>query len=349
MKNFLEQAFLLAPIDPDTKRAFDLVARGRSLLQRSQSKAQLNIRNVESVFAAFEMASLFGRLGDMPPEEVKELGSAMRRLIVHTIEHYMVVPVYPKRMGAPRNYGEFGKLVRELGANGHQVSVLTFNYDIGIDLGLWQSGIEVDYCLRPEPIDEQGRTIDLIKLHGSLNWVGCSKCGQLIPRQMRYVQESALKANSFMENPLPFLVELRPLSTLGQLRESRCSCGAEIGAEPVIIPPTPNKARLHEELRTVWARAAHHLREADNIFVIGYSWPDGDHFFHQLYAVGTVGDVVLRRFWVCDPDPAVREKFQRLLLGQQALDCFGPEAALEAYRFGGAIDAIAGMFGVTIQ
>jgi hypothetical protein len=66
-------------------RAFSLVAAARSQLQRAQSKARLDIRNVESVFAAFEMAALFERLGDLPREDIGRLLPSMRQVIVHTI------------------------------------------------------------------------------------------------------------------------------------------------------------------------------------------------------------------------------------------------------------------------
>lgn len=58
-----------------------------------------------------------------------------------------------------------------------------------------------------------------------------------------------------------------------------------------------------ERVQNVWRRAATRLQEADNVFVIGYSWPNADQFFHQLYAVGTAGESILRRFWVLDPNP----------------------------------------------
>jgi hypothetical protein len=90
MKDFLEKAMLLSPSD-EVAEAFALVSKAGSRLQLAQSKAQLNIRNVESVFAAFEMAELFERLGDLRVDEIRRLTDAMRTVIVHTVEHYMQV------------------------------------------------------------------------------------------------------------------------------------------------------------------------------------------------------------------------------------------------------------------
>jgi len=116
----------------------------------------------------------------------------------------------------------------------------------------------------------------------------------------------------------------------------------------MIVPPTPSKANGHRELPAVWQRAAKRLSEAQNIIVIGYSWPDGDHFFHQLYALGTVGDTILLRFWVFNPDERVRAKFREHLLGQQARDCFGPQFDRpEEYRFDRTISHVMETFGIS--
>ena len=52
MKDFLEKAMLLEPSHGPAAAAFKLVRKARSQLQLAQSKARLDIRNVESVFAA---------------------------------------------------------------------------------------------------------------------------------------------------------------------------------------------------------------------------------------------------------------------------------------------------------
>lgn len=54
-----------------------------------------------------------------------------------------------------------------------------------------------------------------------------------------------------------------------------------------------------------------------------YSLPSTDSFFRQLYALGTVGPIPLKRFWVFDIDPTREEVFRKLL---------GP-GARERFRF----------------
>jgi len=73
----------------------------------------------------------------------------------------------------------------------------------------------------------------------------------------------------------------------------------------------------------VWKEAANELGDAENIFIIGYSLPETDAFFRYLYALGTVGEKPLKRFWVFDPDSTgvVEERFISLL-GPGARDRF---------------------------
>jgi hypothetical protein len=82
---------------------------------------------------------------------------------------------------------------------------------------------------------------------------------------------------------------------------------------PVIVPPTWSKAEHHARIEQVWREAARELSEARNIYVIGYSLPATDQFFRYLYAVGSIGDGRLRRFWVFDPEKEVHARFEALL------------------------------------
>ena len=351
MADFLEKAMALGPALGDLgPNPFELVKKARAMLQQAQSKARLDIRNVEAVFGAFEMAELFGRLGSLDDEELRRLTSSMRRVIVRTIEHYLEVQVDLKgRITTPRHYDKFGALVRALTDAGHQVSILTFNYDLGIDLGLWLNKLDIDYCLdTPQPTPHAPLPIELMKLHGSTNWAQCTnhRCAgrrpiaHWVPTIVDNLEAKwRLEGGGRRKGPIR-------LSVASDLSQLKCVCGQSCADEPKIIPPTVSKSGLHRELASVWQRAAHRLQQAQNIFVIGYSWPEGDHFFQQLYALGTSGETILSRFWVYNPDERVRERFKNQLLGQQARDCFGPA---DAVGFAEAIPEIAAALDVALH
>ena len=88
---------------------------------------------------------------------------------------------------------------------------------------------------------------------------------------------------------------------------------------------------------SVWQRAAQHLSEAENIFLLGYSLPITDQFFHLLYALGTIGATRLKRLWVFDPDSQgqVKPRYEQML-GQSAEHRFNVRRAV----FGDAIRII---------
>ena len=102
MADFLDTADeLRKTIDlGDDKASFDAVFKGISALQAVHSKSTLDVYNLESVFAAFEMASLFGRLGSLTAEEIRGMSSAIRRLIVRTLEERIMLPVRGKTVNS---------------------------------------------------------------------------------------------------------------------------------------------------------------------------------------------------------------------------------------------------------
>lgn len=91
------------------------------------------------------------------------------------------------------------------------------------------------------------------------------------------------------------------------------ACCQPLPPEPVIVPPTWDKAGYQGALKTVWSMAARQLSDASQIFICGYSLPETDSFFRYLYAIGSAGDVLLKRICVLDPAPIVRDRFQNLL------------------------------------
>jgi len=301
--------------------AFDLVVRGRQELAAVQSKARFDIRNLESVFAAFEVATIFGELGRLSGTDVQTLLPAIRRVIVITLEKRMEFEVSNGIIQPSHHYKMFATLMQALLAKGEVVSIITFNYDIGLDFALRAQKLFIDYCLVDAPSPDEPR-IDLMKLHGSINWAECNECKRqiLVHQVLDAVNDEEKRFR--LEGGAPPKITLR----VGERFATLEHCGVNsCGPDAVIVPPTADKGGAHELLRPVWRRAAQHLREADNVFVLGYSWPNGDQFFRQLYALGTVGPRLLRKFWVFNPDPGVRTRIASELLGQQALDRLGGE------------------------
>lgn len=285
--------------------AFTNVFRGISALQVVHSKSQLDLVNIEAIFSAFEMARTLERFPGRDASEIEKLVSDLKTLIVWTLQNSFGVRHRENRLHGPDIYSRFADLVlhlRDRSPLRKDVGVITFNYDLGLDLGLGFAGLKPNYHLD----SNDGQGIPLLKLHGSLNWGACAKCGQIVPIGLADV----LNRNSLLR----MSTEEFFLNPSGEFQR-HTHCGVQLSQEPAIVPPTWNKEDYHRSIAAVWRRAAGELAAAEDIFVIGYSLPRTDEFFRYLFALGSAGDSLLRRFWVINPDASgsVNDRFQTLL------------------------------------
>lgn len=322
MRDFLDVADRLRKTHQTGNRQedFELVFKGIGALERAHSKAAVDIDNVESVFAAFEMAKLIGRLGELPDDDVERLPGAMRRVIEVTIEETVEFPISQGRIVAPVGYAKLAKLILEVCSSPvhdqgprfpgslSQFSVITFNYDLCLDFAFHSASVPVGYGLGPF---KDGPSVHVLKLHGSLNWGACKAHGVVAWPLADYFA----KKHFLLEDMQSFRLQIG-----SRLTEFQHCSGASVDG-PLVVPPTWNKGQYQESLVPVWRTAAWELSQAENIFVCGYSLPETDQFFRYLYALGTIGPVRLKKFWVFNPDQNAEDHFRRLL-GQAVLPRF---------------------------
>lgn len=126
---------------------------------------------------------------------------------------------------------------------------LNVNLDYGIDF--------INSDLK-NPINDT--SILLLKMHGSMNWLFCPKC-----QHMTLFSKKMIATEAFY---FPRKCE---------------TCGVRM--EPIIIPPTYYKEMsnrlLNRLIHQIFLKADEILRQADKIFICGYSFPDAD--FHIKY------------------------------------------------------------------
>lgn len=212
----------------------------------------------------------------------------------------------------PDPYTEFIKLVKHLkdaASPNHKIGILTFNYDVIVDVACHVGGIAIDYRL--DHAREESR-VPLLKLHGSLNWTRRKSDGTIWSWQIHPFLKALsadrgweLQSDNYAPVTLP----------IGSSLPATTKEGDELTGSAVLVAPTASKTESQRTLAPVWGAAAESLAEAENIFVIGYSMPTTDSFFRFLYALGTVGNVPLKRFWVFNPDSTgeVDRRFHDLL------------------------------------
>lgn len=319
MANFLDVAsdLLRAGKVDDKRDHFERVFSAIGGLQRVHSKAQLDLNNIESIFTVLELGRIIQRIPGMEPTDIPQAIASLKELIVNTLVTTIEFPVNEGRIGVPKPYEEFAALLRCLRTNAlpiKSVSVITFNYDLAADIALLQAGLSPDYIIeaaQPNP----GR-VDLLKLHGSLNWATEVESRIIRPLHL----DSFLQNYRFDYFEEPRGMQLPICSSLVEYFRCHGNPPVAVDSEPVIVPPSWNKADYHQALSNVWARAAEHLAEAESIFVVGYSLPETDSFFRHLYALGSVGKTTLRRIEVFNPDTSGETDSRfRALLGPGAI------------------------------
>src|SRR5262249_69496 len=148
---------------------FERVFRAIGELYRVHSKADLNLDNLESVFAVFEMAQLLGLLPGTDESEIPRVVKSMRRVITKTLEEAMLFRYDTHGdLLPPSAYSQLVQLLDDLDKRKLSASILTFNYDVGLDFALHHSVMPFTYALAD---GEAGTKV--LKLHGSLNWAKC--------------------------------------------------------------------------------------------------------------------------------------------------------------------------------
>ncbi len=311
MADFLDVASYLHSTGKVDDKApyFEKVFKAIGALQVVHSKSQLDLNNIESVFNAFEIANTIGKLPGFVPEEIPSVISSLKEVIVTTLEQTIKFPARGSYISAPLPYKSFVELLQHIMSDAvptHTVSVITFNYDIAIDVALHMARLGIDYGLGSS---SSSGYVPLLKLHGSLNWASNSNDGSIVPLTLGdYLSKYSIK--------FPMNISECRIPIGAQLKEYFSNnTNIEVEAEPVIVPPTWNKAEHHQILSQVWGRAAKELSQAEYIFIIGYSLTETDVFFRLLYALGTVGGAPLKKIEVFNPDNSVetRKRFESLM------------------------------------
>jgi hypothetical protein len=285
--------------------AFEIVFKALGSLRAAHAKSKIDTQNIESVFAAFEMAVLLETPLDLKPEEMADLNLAMAQVIQDTLETSVLFP-YGDHGGylPPKPYQEFAELIQK--CDPRQLAIITFNYDICLDYAFYFNRMLPNYIL-DDPLGHE--KIKLLKLHGSLNWYRCVNCQKIVAFA---IDRIAREAPWFPRQPDEYNFRIGPRVR----RLGHCTHNQDDSLEgPVIVPPTSNKLVHYKELKAVWVQAANELATAENVLVFGYSLPPSDYFFRYLYALGSIGPARPKRFFVFDPDRTgvVEQRFRDLL------------------------------------
>jgi hypothetical protein len=225
---------------------------------------------LEDVYTAIHKAVSRNRvIKGYGAESLKSLEDQLTRSISEAINVYI-----EHDLDEAGYLGGFIRLL-QLGAQRRAHSVISLNWDILLDQRIGRGERErdrvyVDYGTQCTGIgNEDNRVkpallakshnepvVQLLKLHGSLNWLVCPQCERLYVNWDRKV---ALEDH--------------------QCR--KCESGS-VQLQPSIILPTFQKTLDSLHYRNIWNQAANRLASASKVVFIGYSFPLADFDFRAL-------------------------------------------------------------------
>lgn len=249
--------------------SFASVSEARKKLQVAYAKSNVDLDNIENLFSTFEMASLIGRLSDLPKQTVEILPEHLRFLIMRTLERTILYPINGKdsQIPPPKYYDAFADLIIELSTipDVAPIAVINFNYDLCLDYALTLAGKTPYYGLEQQ---KPGRdSIHVLKVHGSLNWSKIPGSPGYAISPLQPLDMSRYWERLGLDTPAE-----RPIDTM-ELMYGPDKWGSKLHPTPLIVPPTWNKGWYQEMLKPVWKAASTALSLAENVFVIGYSLP----------------------------------------------------------------------------
>jgi len=201
--------------------------------------------------------------------------------IGHTIEDlvFLMADILHDRLN--QNIYHVGLVNRLISQNRlKDIAFVSLNYDILIDNAIVAAHETVDLDYAADFANfrngddwhapRAGRSIDLLKVHGSLNWLYCPVCKSmwLTPKRKGVIE-------SFSRQVV------------------RTPCKTCRGRYvPVLVPPTYFKEMSNPYLVAVWEKTERVLRQCEQIVFCGYSLPDADIHIKYLLKRGQLNRAV---------------------------------------------------------
>lgn len=153
--------------------------------------------------------------------------------------------------------------IREFATAYENISIVTTNYDCCIDEELVESGIGLTGTIGEENPKGHEETVELLKMHGSINWEYCESCQNV-------------GKSHFPELKQNYMGDRQSYSVVGICP----NCYAR--RRPLLVPPISFKFLMFPDLIDIWYQARDRIAHADYIIVVGYSFADADAYLSKI-------------------------------------------------------------------
>ena len=139
---------------------------------------------------------------------------------------------------------------------------------------------------------KEEKSVLLLKPHGSLNWMYCPTCNNM---ELTPKVKGAIKA-------------------IDKLKKCK-KCKTNM--EPVIIPPTFYKDMSNPFIQQIYLKADEVLRNAERIFICGYSFPDADMHIKYLLKRAEIFKGKTPNLYVVNEDNFNMDKIRRFFKNKE--------------------------------
>jgi hypothetical protein len=211
--------------------------------------------------------------------------------------------------------GPFDALVKVLD---HTSLVVSFNWDVLLELALLRSGREYRYL----PSEDDPNATTLLKPHGSINWFALLDREGLAISPTSNLWVIGEKINYYLGYAV---------NPLAPIKFAECSPMVEhvLSKIPAIVPPTSSKilsvggaprdgfveAGHARAMKAIWQRMAEGLRQARELVIIGYSMPGSDaasiaalKYFARFSTTSNP-----KRILLVDRNPGIADRYRTIL------------------------------------
>lgn len=197
--------------------------------------------------------------------------------------------------------------------NHSKTSVVTTNYDGCLDEALLRKQRPINTFV--EGKQENNNALDLIKIHGSINWSYCDSCHEVKEFDLLSLKEG------FANDTVSYAV-------VGICK----NCGGQ--RKPLLIPPIGLKFVMFPNLIRLWNLARERIEGADILVVVGFSFSEADSYINKIIE-RSMSIKTKQKMVVCDPNsslvPALRNRYAARISGfdeKRILEAVGSSAEL---------------------
>ncbi|MEA5001289.1 MAG: hypothetical protein VB017_05335 [Endomicrobiaceae bacterium] len=278
LKNILKSEFAFKNQKGLHKKEYKKVSNEIKKLLKTIFTGNKAIEDItlEGIFNILETAITKNQnIGNIQTEKVKKYydtlleGIMFATLTDATLKEHSI---FNRKSQSP--YTIIGRKIYEGCKNQNNVnlSFITFNYDICLDrvlLSMYDEdedkSYDVDFGIELGNYEQENwfhrprkRKIDLLRPHGSINWLFCKSCGKVFSKISK---------------------QGKPLELVNGCKCYNCGLSS---IEPYIVHPTNNRIYENKYIMQIWNKAETILQEADHWCFIGYSLPEADRYFSYL-------------------------------------------------------------------